>query len=833
MTFVLHTFNPTAFLFLVVVDCLNRLSTQNYSMLILPAAMVAVVTYAHSKGMFKNPEQYGPKVMRALAHAGIVVHYWNQYKNPSPPEKEIVAIISVDSLFTATLFVTLPLSFLEFLLTRVAVLIIFYDKICNDKSCGVCVVAGIGLVYLHRVSILSAFDAAQKQESYLADLRVREAALEEIPKGIVIADAQQLILHVNKAFCEITGYSAEDMVNKQLSFAMELLSRNNSATSTLPNEGHFKGEVAHCKKDGTPFWNDMTICAVRSQDKGSNNVALYIATVDDISERVQNRLNKERWKQDDVLLDIFKNMPGTITFEVSHPGTAQKTHAWVAGQTEKVLGYDHDEWMSMDDPFLELLTLEGQAKLAAIINEDLRRCNPPRFVEVGFLHKNGSPVWCMVDRTSRLLASGSLLIVLHDITAVVNLREMTRQRNIERSHALRFKRGCAFLSHEIRNKLFPQTVVLGMIRDLVVETAPPDLDIRLAQIDSIVDANCVVTTILNRVLDIAKFDAGEYPVVKSWFPPVFPNLRVYGLACVTRNGKTGVDFDVSIGASVCDDVRIKTDKTILTQIIDNLVSNAAKYTAKGSVTVCVKMLDIAPASDGVSRKMFRVDVVDTGRGMNAKELETALQAFGQIRTADDQNEGTGLGLALTLAMAKNLSGSLTLLSDGKGCGLTATVLIPVECSNLVIELPEPTDPFHGLHQCSVYDGGVLYADDNRINRQVVQYICRKMDVSCICVDCGRDAIASIQSSLSAGAEVPDIVILDMEMPPVNGDVACRDIRTAGYRGFVALLSGNSYTSATEKKEVMAAGFDIILSKMGQPGVRSLLKAYKARRQTDS
>ena len=118
-----------------------------------------------------------------------------------------------------------------------------------------------------------------------------------------------------------------------------------------------------------------------------------------------------------MLLKIFTNMPGTISIEIQDVGTETETHVWLAGVAESLLGYTQDEWLAQSS--LKLMLAEGSyAQLMEIVTDDLKERFAPRHAELELVPKeghcdDGAQVWCLVDKTSRMLPNGNLLLVLH------------------------------------------------------------------------------------------------------------------------------------------------------------------------------------------------------------------------------------------------------------------------------------------------------------------------------------------------------------------------------------------------------------------------------------
>jgi len=310
---------------------------------------------------------------------------------------------------------------------------------------------------------------------------------------------------------------------------------------------------------------------------------------------------------------------------------------------------------------------------------------------------------------------------------VVNLREMKILRDIQAALARRFRDGCSYLSHEVRNQLFPQSMLLADLR----ERHPDSAD----EYDLMQTANGIVSDILKSVLDMAKWESGDMQVNKKFFLPesVFKSVRSYGVEAVKQ-------WDGAVTFALNDDAvppktRIKADSTVLTQILTNLVSNSCKFTKAGRITVAASLDD----------QTLTVIVADTGRGVAEANLAKILKPFAQTRKASDQATGTGLGLPLTVKMVEcGHGGTLVLESPGVGQGCRAIVRIPVEATEDVEVVPAP-DPLDALwyDPAAIRTKDVLFCDDGAVNRKVTKKIIQRMGLTLDVRADGSDAVAAV------------------------------------------------------------------------------------------
>ena len=332
--------------------------------------------------------------------------------------------------------------------------------LCSMWRCALCMHVGHSHMFVLPVSgaacvaiCLKAalFNAWDLHQTVLTDERNLLKIFENV-KGVVVSEitigVNETTIHaVHGDSMGVFGYTAQEMVgsNGRAMFHEDDASKICDAFRERPGQAqtlHYRKK----RKDGTfvqlRVWTDMQLHA---------NGMMLVREQDISDELDASRLRKQE-KQNKVLREIYTQMPGAIVFEVTAPATPHERHQWVAGATEDVLGYTHDEWKDTTNVFQVILHGDSKQEANQIIAAVAGGHTAPACAELTWLHKNGHLVKMLVDKTTRKLPNGNFLFVLHDATDAVNLREMTKQRDIQKALAQRFKRGCHFLSHEIRNK---------------------------------------------------------------------------------------------------------------------------------------------------------------------------------------------------------------------------------------------------------------------------------------------------------------------------------------------------------------------------------------------
>jgi CheY-like chemotaxis protein len=239
----------------------------------------------------------------------------------------------------------------------------------------------------------------------------------------------------------------------------------------------------------------------------------------------------------------------------------------------------------------------------------------------------------------------------------------------------------------------------------------------------------------------------------------------------TRAREKGITFAVEVSGEV--PATINSDPTRVRQILLNLVSNAVKFTDRGSVRLTISLDRAAP------KPSLSFDVIDTGIGIDAASRAEIFQPFMHSRSASQGVGGTGLGLAISKRLAVLLGGDLVLVAatPGEGTHLRATIASgPLDGVRMVREMdatpveakPEGDD---ADGQClSLAGRRVLLAEDGFDNQRLITRILRRAGADVAVVENGQLAVEAVEAAITGGWPV-DIVLMDMQMPVMDGYAA--------------------------------------------------------------
>ena len=357
----------------------------------------------------------------------------------------------------------------------------------------------------------------------------------------------------------------------------------------------------------------------------------------------------------------------------------------------------------------------------------------------------------------------------------------------------------ATMSHEIRT---PLNAIVGF-SELLAERRLPEAERDYAE--RIHTASLSLLALVNDVLDFSKIEAGKLDLDEAPFDLAQVLRRAAGANEFNARRKN-IAFVTHIAPGT--PLRLVGDATRLAQILTNLASNAVKFTASGEVRVAV---DNLPGQDPDSA-LLRFMVSDTGIGIPAHKQQLIFDAFAQAdNSTSRQFGGTGLGLAICKRLALLMGGDVGLESR-PGRGSDFSVILPFKVdTHAETRFAESAMAAPG----SLAGKRVLVVDDNPINLKLVALMLQKLGLDSETADSGADAVAL------ADEEQFDAVLMDIEMPGMNGFEACRRIHSIRPRMPVIALTAHATTEIAAAS--VAAGMCGYLTKpVTTPALRKAL-----------
>jgi PAS domain S-box-containing protein len=362
----------------------------------------------------------------------------------------------------------------------------------------------------------------------------------------------------------------------------------------------------------------------------------------------------------------------------------------------------------------------------------------------------------------------------------------------------------ANMSHEIRT---PLTAILGYAEILASTCHDPQ---NLEAVRTVERNAQHLLEIINDILDLSKIEAGKLEIEQIKCSPFQIITDVVALMQVRADAKglsLGVEYDGPMPEYVV------TDPLRIRQCLANLLSNAIKFTETGTVRVVARLNQATS-----TRPLLCWDVIDSGIGMSADQMVRLFKPFTQADASTSRRfGGTGLGLTISRRLAEMLGGSITVASTpGQGSTFSLTFAPgPLEGVELVAG---PSDagasiPKHSTEVFSAVklDCRILLAEDGPDNQRLIGHVLRKAGATVDIVENGQLAIErAMQAEVELLPFTYDLVLLDMQMPVLDGYSAARKLRELNFRRPIVALTAHAMTGDREK--CLAAGCDDFATK---------------------
>lgn len=378
----------------------------------------------------------------------------------------------------------------------------------------------------------------------------------------------------------------------------------------------------------------------------------------------------------------------------------------------------------------------------------------------------------------------------------------------------------ANMSHEIRTLM---TAILGFSEMLLnedgIDLAPEQ---RRESICTIRRNGQYLIDIINDILDLSKIESGKLEVEQIDCSPYQILAGVVTLMSV-RSAAKGISLEIEFDGPIPD--RIQSDPTRLRQILINLTGNAIKFTEVGKVRIVARLLGA-----NTDQPMMQFDVVDTGIGMTDKQIDILYQPFVQADTSTTRKfGGTGLGLTISKRLANMLGGDICAQSTpGKGSTFSVTVCAgPLKDVKLVANAAEARLSLDEATKSTAtdvrIDCRVLLAEDGPDNQRLIKFVSEKGGAEVTIAENGQIAFDLALAARDEGNPF-DVILMDMQMPVLDGYDATSKLRASGYSGPIIALTAHAMNG--DKKKCLGAGCDDYTTKpIDRAELLSLIAQY--------
>jgi signal transduction histidine kinase/FixJ family two-component response regulator len=371
----------------------------------------------------------------------------------------------------------------------------------------------------------------------------------------------------------------------------------------------------------------------------------------------------------------------------------------------------------------------------------------------------------------------------------------------------------ANMSHEIRTPLTAINGFAELVLDYLHERARIADGSEIAELEHYIENLRIILRngahlieLVNDILDLSKVEAGKLGLEMGACAPMCVVTEV-GQLLQSRIQEKNLSFRITQLTAVPE--TIQTDSVRLRQILYNLVGNSVKFTEKGEVAVEVSLIR-TPKSDHA--KMC-IDVVDTGIGIASNQVARLFESFFQADSSTSRRYGgTGLGLSISKRLAQELGGDVALMTSelGKGSRFRLTFStgslqgIPLvkPAGGWSVKTVQP--PERPTLEVSLSGYRVLLAEDGADNRALISFILKKAGAEVTVAENGQEAVQEVRRAMEYGLRY-DVILMDMQMPVMDGYDAVRVLRAEGYAGCIIALTAHAMQG--DRELCLATGCD--------------------------
>nr|WP_255429356.1 PAS domain-containing sensor histidine kinase [Ramlibacter albus] len=588
--------------------------------------------------------------------------------------------------------------------------------------------------------------------------------------GIFLLDPDGYVASWNSGARKLNGYERSEIIGKHFSvfYPPEAVAAGwpDEELRRARAQGKFEDEGWRIRKDGTRFWANVIITALFEPD---GRLTGFAKITRDLTERrraeEQLRESEERFR---LLVDSVRDY---AIFMLDPQGIVR---SWNVG-AEAINGYKAGEIIGKH--LSVFYTAEDIAARKPEIELEVAATQGRATDEGWRKRKDGTLYWSNVAVTAIRNRDGEL-IGFAKVTR--DMSELRRLQELELS-SQRMNEFLAMLAHELRNPLAP---IRNAVTIMQLETLNNPV---LRNCRDVIDRQLThVTRLVDDLLDIGRLTSGKITLRKELVPYADIVQRAVETARPVAEARRHT-MTISLPPYP---VHVNCDPTRISQVIQNLLVNAAKFTPEGGRIE----LSVVQESGFVV-----TSVKDTGRGLEPHEISHIFQLFAQGEQVNPNESGLGIGLTLARSLVEMHGGTLDATSAGLGQGSTFTFRLPA--SKAV-----PASDDESVEAPKEPGRRILVVDDNRDAADSTTAILRLLGYQV-------EAAYEGQAALAAAARLkPDVVLMDLAMPGLDGFETRRMLKSMPSMEHVYTVAMTGFGNEDDKQRTRAAGFDAHLTK---------------------
>ena len=662
-------------------------------------------------------------------------------------------------------------------------------------------------VAAHTASLRQTLDYLQQAQAATAAAHEHLAAtLEAIPDLLVELDDDGRVTAIRSARDEARTTQLQRMVGRSFRELLPPASADTLAAglAAARDRGCDYGRRYPYERDGQERWHEVSIARRRGQDAGGPR---FVVLSRDVTEKVH--LERELRAQRDRLNTILDSVESHIFIKDTayrYVYANRSTQGLAGKRLDEIIGReDHEVFDAATELHVrpnDRRVIENGERVATEESVPSRDGSITTFLSVKLpLRDEDGRIYALCGISTDITERKA--IEAERMRYREHLEEIVRQRTAELTSAKEAAEAAtqakadflANMSHEIRT---PMNAVIGMTHLALRSGLTPQQEDYLRKIQA---SSQHLMGILNDILDFSKIEAGKLGVEQIDFELERVLDSAAGLISEKALAK-GLELVIDIGDEVPR--HLVGDPLRIGQILINYANNAVKFTEQGEITLQVERL--ADKGEGL---LLRFSVKDTGIGLNEPQRRALFQSFQQADSSITRKYGgTGLGLAISKRLAELMGGEVG-VDSAPGAGstfwFTARLGVGDEPTSHLIAAPE----LHGRR--------ILVVDDNGHAREVAVKMLRSLDFIADSVASGSAALAELTRATAEG-EAYDVVLLDWQMPELDGIATAREIHRLALPRLPKLLMATAYGRDEAAAEALPAGIQDILIKPVTPSL---------------